>query len=261
MKELERGNLAHKYELKVKYIKSEIGKHFLVLAEALIQIHDNKLWKYLDHNSFSSFLAQGEVSIPRSSAYRLMDMYRFFVTDMCLTVDNLSEVDGERLTTLYPIVKELPPHDVHEWLGKAKEYSKSDFINEVREYRGQKAMKPHNSSLGVTPAPCDLNAVNSPVPCVCLNADGTPANIIPVNTQGITKEEYYDHVTADIRCCVCSTEHAEPHHFPKSKGAGGDDWKAIPLCRRCHTIAHDDPIEFFWTYRVKIFDWFYGFFE
>ena len=39
-------------------------------------------------------------------------------------------------------------------------------------------------------------------------------------------------------CLVCSRTPAEPHHFDKSKGAGGSDLGCIPLCREHHSKAH-----------------------
>jgi hypothetical protein len=237
-KELELGNIAHKREAFVKGHKAEIGKHFLLLAESLVDIHDNKLWKYLDHDSFSSFLAQADVNIPRSTAYRWMDVFKFFINAMCLTVDSLSGIDGERLKTLYPIVKGLPPHEITEWLSKAQEYSKSDFINEVREHRGQGQMKSAQAR----------------------EKDKRPTHPAPLNAEEFNPEYYFKRVK-EAPCCVCGNpEESPPHHWPKTTGAGTEWWKAIPLCKECHAIFHSDPSGFFWTYRVKIIDWFYGFF-
>lgn len=38
-------------------------------------------------------------------------------------------------------------------------------------------------------------------------------------------------------CCVCSRRPADPHHWP-TRGAGGRDSDASPLCRRCHDEFH-----------------------
>jgi hypothetical protein len=46
-------------------------------------------------------------------------------------------------------------------------------------------------------------------------------------------------------CCICETrKKIDPHHT-KSKGSGGSDLTAIPLCRRHHRICHDSGIETF----------------
>jgi hypothetical protein len=56
-----------------------------------------------------------------------------------------------------------------------------------------------------------------------------------------------------MACCVCSRRPSDPHHYP-SRGAGGRDDCAIPLCRRCHDEAHAMGMETFQRERGVSFD-------
>lgn len=47
-----------------------------------------------------------------------------------------------------------------------------------------------------------------------------------------------------LPCCVCARTPCDPHHWP-SRGAGGKDEDAIPLCRRCHDSFHNEGEETF----------------
>ena len=38
-------------------------------------------------------------------------------------------------------------------------------------------------------------------------------------------------------CCLCYRWPTDPHHLD-SRGSGGSDYSAVPLCRVCHTRAH-----------------------
>ena len=56
---------------------------------------------------------------------------------------------------------------------------------------------------------------------------------------------------ADDSCCVCGRTPVDRHHFPvgrtSSSGETGD-W-TIPLCRECHSLYHQEPKDWMWTYR------------
>jgi len=42
-------------------------------------------------------------------------------------------------------------------------------------------------------------------------------------------------------CVAClDSAPSDPHHLEQGKiGGKGDDWTAVPLCRRCHRTYHD----------------------
>ncbi len=58
-----------------------------------------------------------------------------------------------------------------------------------------------------------------------------------------TDENYLDFIR-EQPCLVCLDPIVEPHHT-KTVGAGGSDYNAVPLCRRCHASAHYSGTHFF----------------
>ena len=72
-------------------------------------------------------------------------------------------------------------------------------------------------------------------------------------------EDYVEFVR-NHPCLICG-DTAEPHHFPRTVGAGAKEHEVIPLCRACHTEAHDDPIDFLIMYKYKLFIYFYNMFK
>jgi transposase-like protein len=63
-----------------------------------------------------------------------------------------------------------------------------------------------------------------------------------------TDEDYLEWVRQQ-KCAVClSAPPNDPHHLT-SKGAGGSDRTAIPLCRDCHRRYHDLGHDAFQSHR------------
>ena len=61
-------------------------------------------------------------------------------------------------------------------------------------------------------------------------------------------------------CCNCGSKEWEKHHFPITRGAGGEeveDWW-IPLCRKCHQEYHNGPKEWTWVNRRNWARYLYG---
>jgi hypothetical protein len=62
-------------------------------------------------------------------------------------------------------------------------------------------------------------------------------------------------------CILHRGEQADAHHFPRTNGAGAADWHVIPLCRVCHTAAHNNPKDWLWENKDRVFGWFYSLME
>jgi hypothetical protein len=64
----------------------------------------------------------------------------------------------------------------------------------------------------------------------------------------VTDEGFLEY-TRQQKCAVClSPAPNDPHHLT-SRGAGGSDLTAIPLCRDCHRRYHDLGHEAFQSHR------------
>ena len=60
--------------------------------------------------------------------------------------------------------------------------------------------------------------------------------------------------------CINGCGPGEKSHFPVTRGAGGqevEDWW-VPMCRKCHSEFHDNPINFTWTYKRAWARYLYG---
>ncbi len=115
-------------------------------------------------------------------------------------------------------------YDATFWLDNAEVLSESDLINAVRGFQGKKEMLPKERKY---------------------------EDIYPFDFK-----TYFDFVKAHP-CVTCGGQPVDAHHFPRSKGAGGDDEYLIPLCRKCHSEEHQDSFDFLWLYKDKIFKYFY----
>jgi len=83
-----------------------------------------------------------------------------------------------------------------------------------------------------------------------------PAQWIPGNVYTLTRSQQ-NMIQALYRTFPCMRCHTEFditfHHWPLTKGAGGKDWRGLPLCPTCHSYAQENPQEFVET--VDIIDW------
>lgn len=56
---------------------------------------------------------------------------------------------------------------------------------------------------------------------------------------------HYFAFVRQLSCVVCGDDPPnDPHHFGKhAMGSKTDDYRAVPLCRRCHDKAHDGKLQ------------------
>ncbi len=68
-------------------------------------------------------------------------------------------------------------------------------------------------------------------------------------------KKYYEYIRRH-GCVLCDPPNkddvVDPHHFPKTRGAGAKDWHVIPLCRKHHSLWQNDPVELWRTEKDKI---------
>ena len=214
-----------------------IGNYsYIQLGKALLTIKREKLYKAMGHPSYTSFLADPDVAIPRPTAYLYTSLVEFYLEHLKVEEDDIIEVDITRLRDLIPILRtgDETASMVDVWISKAASLSRKDFINEMREFQGRDPMP----------------ELDSPEP----EGEGG------MGGEGliIAASPYLTIVKASP-CCACWKTPVDAHHFPKTRGAGGSDQRVIPLCRECHIKFHSHPKEFFWENKNNIMEWFYRF--
>jgi hypothetical protein len=203
--------------------RSEIAINFLELGRLFKAMRDERYFECLDYETFEEFLGCPEISMRRSTVYGLIQIYELFVERLKIDHAFLASIGHAKLQVISPVVRNAT--DPTDWIYKARELSRSDLITEVRLAQG----KPDS---------------------------GPPMR--EGEAQTLDKFQDYLAYARAHPCVVCKkTLEVDLHHFPITKGAGAPDRWVIPLCRACHTESHQDPKEFLWRWREKIFAFFY----
>jgi len=198
--------------------KNEAGKQFLRMGEVLTIINEKKLYTFFSADNFEEFLAIPELSFARATARLFMHVYDLYIRRLGLSREEVASIQISRLQKMAPVVESNPG----EWMAMATTLSPSDFDIAVREHQGLPPRK-------IKEKEDEINFLGS-----------------------------YQEYCKSHACIVCDSTPVDAHHFPRTIGAGGDDRKIIPLCRKCHSDYHQQPSEFMLTWKDKIFDYFYG---
>ena len=203
------------------------ANNLIELGKLFKQVRDEKLYKLLGADSFGEYCGFPEISFGRSTIYSFIYVYELFVLKLNFGAEYLSKIGHRKLQIISPIVGgeyEEAGSDPHFWLDNANVLSESDLINAVRSFQGKEEMLPRERK----------------------HEDVYP----------FLFENYLDFIGAHP-CIICEKEETDNAHFPRSKGAGGRNTDCIPLCRKCHSEAHNDFYDFLWLHKDKIFRYFY----
>jgi len=209
-------SLAHSNREEIISTQKEAGRSVFILAGLYKECRDRSYYKLLGWETFDEYLADPQIAAKRSTVYNLIHQYELYVQKLKIPTERLIEIGTRRLQLIAPLVESNP----EEWLGKAKELSRSDLATEVGKVRGTGRTRP-----------------------IEINLDKCK-----------TWKEY---VKAHA-CAACGDEPSDPAHFPRTKGAGTDEYKVIPLCRKCHTEQHSEGKDWLWDNRVNLFDFWYN---
>jgi len=215
-------DLAYLNYSEIRQRKELAAGNLLELGRLFKDNKDKKLYLLLGYDSFNEFLGDPEISLARSTVFSLIQIYEVFIQQLDSDPTLLRQIGHGKLQVIIPVVKDDPKN----WLFKAKELSRTDLKEELREYKGLPSIEP----IRVEKAQPEFNI-----------------------------KDYKDYLefVRDHGCIICGADECEAHHFPKTKGASGKDHWCIPLCRECHGEA-DHTVEFMTKHRNKIFEYFYS---
>ena len=121
---MEKGKLAFENSQKIINLKNSIEKDLLRLASLLISNHDNQYYKILGYDSWEEFLAIPELSMSRSFAYKIMQVYRIWIQKFFVSQENLMNIDNEKL---FLASTQATKDNYEEWLERARTLSRSDI--------------------------------------------------------------------------------------------------------------------------------------
>lgn len=213
---------AHTIKERVVALKTDIGINLLELGHLFKRMRDEHLYAALGHDTFNDFLGDPEVSMSRTAVYGFIEIWEVFIERLKREQTEIAGIDYSKLLKICPVVD----RDPDEWISKASELSRSDLIKEVKAELGEPdvALKP-----------------DAPDPFTCG---------LDVPTGRATQ---FKEFVKSCPCIICGKTPSDPHHFPVTKGAGGnavDGW-VIPLCREHHSEAQEGGKDWVWTYRKQ----------
>ncbi|GAG58742.1 unnamed protein product [marine sediment metagenome] len=105
-------------------LKSHITKSLLELAFFLKGNHDNKYYNALGYDHWSEYLGTPEIGLTRSWAFKLIKVYETWVIKYTIPVEQLQDVDVEKLYIATTLIK---GEDYEERLEQARTLSRSDL--------------------------------------------------------------------------------------------------------------------------------------
>lgn len=114
---------------KIKYFDRNSNITALILGNLLKQNNEGKYWEALGYDSFADFIAQGEFSFTRRTAYNYIDLFDLFVK-WKIDYDELISIPYSKVLKIKDVIDK---DNLNEWLAKAKTLSRSDLDVEVRE--------------------------------------------------------------------------------------------------------------------------------
>ena len=203
------------------------ANNLLELGKLFKTIRDEKLYKLLGAETFGEYVGYPEISFGRSTIYSFIHVYEKYVLKLNVPTETLSKIGHRKLQIINPVVSTDSSDWIANatlWIHNAEVLSESDLINEVRRVQKKPPMIPK-------PKEVEEPQIHN-----------------------------FNNYIAFIRahpCIICGNHGVDAHHFPRTKGAGGKNSHRIPLCRVCHSESHDDPYDFLWQHRDKIFDFFF----
>ena len=130
---------AHDVHTDIVALRNLAGKTFLQLGAKLSQFKEIRGWTALQHPTFESYLADPDVDISRSLAFKLIRVHELFVIFYECPPDILLQAGYNKLELIGPHVHSL---NVEEWVNKAAALSRSDLREELREKFGDDATPP-----------------------------------------------------------------------------------------------------------------------
>lgn len=106
---------------------------FLSIGKMLKIFRDRKLYKNLDFDNFSQFLASEEIAFSREKAYLYIRTYELYIEKLGMNPDEIGKLGVVRLMMMAPVIKDMSREDAVKELEGKKEMRYGDFVREVKQ--------------------------------------------------------------------------------------------------------------------------------
>jgi len=125
-------DVAHTLVEELKFYLKSQNILFLEIGRVLRTMRDEKVYQTLGHESWTSFLASGELSIKPSTAYAYIEIYEVYVLQFKIKKEELSEIPYDKLRIALPTARKIEgQEEIIELVAKTKELSRSDLMKEL----------------------------------------------------------------------------------------------------------------------------------
>ena len=134
MNEIVAGDLAHQNYVAIVKCKEGVIRHFLLLAQYLKECRDSGYYSQLGYENFKEFLSLPEISLSQGYVTKLITAYEVWHEKFGVSQEKLQNIDVEKLY----LASQIAGDDDHEeWLDRARELSRSDLTQLIKENGGQ----------------------------------------------------------------------------------------------------------------------------
>lgn len=106
---------------------------FLHMGQILKVIRDRKLYKTLDYDNFSQFLASDDIDMGRDKAYMYIHAYELYVERLGYKTEDLAQMGIGRLKLLSSTVKDLPIEEARARVEDSRGVRYNEFVREIKE--------------------------------------------------------------------------------------------------------------------------------
>jgi hypothetical protein len=124
---------AFENDQKIKKIRKIVNQKFLKLAKNLYECYENEYYRYLDYETFESYIAQEDISIPPDQAGKLILVYDLFINMYHAHPKFIKNIDYNKLALLVPLLsdKKIKKKDLKDWILQAESNSYTDLKIQV----------------------------------------------------------------------------------------------------------------------------------
>jgi hypothetical protein len=106
---------------------------FLVIGKLLKDFRDEELFKQLDYENFTNFLASEELGFSREKAYMCIKTYEYYIEYLELDPENVGKMNVSRLALMVPVLKQIEDKtEVVKQIEDLNSLRHADFVREVK---------------------------------------------------------------------------------------------------------------------------------
>jgi len=106
---------------------------FLVIGKLLKDFRDQELFKQLDYENFSQFLASEELGFSREKAYMCIKTFEYYIEYLELDPERIGQMNISRLSMMVPMLRQVEDKtEAVKMIDEMNNLRHGDFVREVK---------------------------------------------------------------------------------------------------------------------------------